>query len=309
MKNPLAHPTDPTPRSSGARDTDAPGKAILFALAGGAVLTLNDGFIKVVTADFPPGQALALRGFFIYIPIVIFALRAGGLHTMWQIKSWRGQALRGFCVIGSSFCFVTGLFYLPLADAIAISFAGPLFVTALAPVTLGEHVGWRRWIAVLVGFAGVLLIVRPGTTAFEWYAIFPLTASFLGGVRDIVTRKMAPTESTVSVLFVTTTCVVGAGWVSYFFSDWAPLEWHHVKYLVASGLLVGIAHYLVIESFRHGEAALVSPFKYGNVVWAALFGFLLFGDLPGVNTLAGAAVLALSGVYILHRERLRSRGG
>ena len=107
-----------------------PGLSTL-ALAGGAVLTLNDGLVKALTADFPPGQVLALRGVFIYLVVALFAFRAGGLHTAWQIKSWKGQGLRGFCVVGSSFCFVTGLVYLPLADAISIAFAGPLFVTML----------------------------------------------------------------------------------------------------------------------------------------------------------------------------------
>lgn len=307
MKNPLAHPADPTPNLGGARDTDAPGKAIICALAGGAVLTLNDGLVKTLAADFPVGQVLALRGVFIYIMIFAFAMRMGGVHTAWQIKSWKGQGLRGFCVVGSSFTFVTGLSYLPLADAIAIAFAGPLFVTMMAPVMLGEHVGWRRWAAVLVGFIGVLVIVRPGTTAFQWFAIFPIMASFLGGMRDLITRKMAASETTVAVLFVTTTAVVSAGFVSYFFTDWMPVEARHLKYFIGSGLLIGIAHYLLIEAFRLGEAALVSPFKYGNVLWAVLFGYLLFGDLPDGATLAGALIVSMSGLYILHRERIRSR--
>jgi len=307
MKNPLGHPVDPTPNLHGARSSDSPGKAILCALAGGALLTLNDGFVKALTVDFPTGQVLAMRGMFIYIMIAIFAIRAGGLHTMWQIKSWRGQGLRGFCVVGSSFTFVTGLSYMPLADAIAISFAGPLFVTAMAPVMLGERVGWRRWMAVLVGFAGVVFIVQPGTTAFQWFAVFPLVASFLGGMRDIITRKMAATETTVAVLFVTTTAVVLAGWSTIFYTEWMPVEWHHVKYIVGSGLLIGVAHYLLIEAFRLGEAALVAPFKYGNVLWAAIFGYILFGDIPQAGTVIGALVVAFSGVYILHREGVRSK--
>jgi len=311
MKNPLAHPANPTPilppSSPGARDTDSPGKAILCALAGGAVLTLNDGLVKTLAVEFPVGQVLALRGVFIYIMIVVFALRMGGLHTAWQIKSWKGQGLRGFCVVGSSFTFVTGLYYMPLADAIAISFAGPLFVTLLAPLMLGEHVGWRRWVAVLVGFAGVLVIVRPGTAAFQWFAVFPLLASFLGGMRDLITRKMAASETTVAVLFVTTTAVVAAGFISFFFTDWQPVETRHLKYFIGSGLLIGIAHYLIIESFRLGEAALVSPFKYGNVLWAVLFGYLLFGDLPDGATLLGALIVSMSGLYILQRERIRAR--
>lgn len=306
-KNPLAHPADPTPNVGGARDTDAPGKAILCALAGGAVLTLNDGLVKTLAAEFPTGQILAIRGMFIYFMIILFAIRMGGIHTAWQIRSWKGQTLRGFCVVGSSFCFVTGLSYLPLADAIAIAFAGPLFVTMLAPMMLGETVGWRRWAAVLVGFVGVLVIVRPGTTAFQWFAVFPLMASFLGGMRDLITRKVAAHETTVAVLFVTTTAVMAAGFSTWFFTDWVAVEWHHLKYFVGSGLLVGTAHYLLIEAFRLGEAALVSPFKYGNVLWAVLFGYLLFGDLPDAATLLGAAVVSLSGLYILHRERIRAR--
>lgn len=306
-KNPLAHPADPTPNVGGARDTDAPGKAILCALAGGAVLTLNDGLVKTLAAEFPTGQVLAIRGMFIYFMIILFAIRMGGIHTAWQIRSWKGQTLRGFCVVGSSFCFVTGLSYLPLADAIAIAFAGPLFVTMLAPMMLGETVGWRRWAAVLVGFVGVLVIVRPGTTAFQWFAVFPLMASFLGGMRDLITRKVAAHETTVAVLFVTTTAVMTAGFSTWFFTDWVAVEWRHLKYFVGSGLLVGTAHYLLIEAFRLGEAALVSPFKYGNVLWAVLFGYLLFGDLPDAATLLGAAVVSLSGLYILHRERIRAR--
>ncbi len=306
-KNPLAHPADPTPNVGGARDTDAPGKAILCALAGGAVLTLNDGLVKTLAAEFPTGQVLAIRGMFIYFMIILFAIRMGGIHTAWQIRSWKGQTLRGFCVVGSSFCFVTGLSYLPLADAIAIAFAGPLFVTMLAPMMLGETVGWRRWAAVLVGFVGVLVIVRPGTTAFQWFAVFPLMASFLGGMRDLITRKVAAHETTVAVLFVTTTAVMAAGFSTWFFTDWVAVEWHHLKYFVGSGLLVGTAHYLLIEAFRLGEAALVSPFKYGNELWAVLFGYLLFGDLPDAATLLGAAVVSLSGLYILHRERIRAR--
>lgn len=310
LKNPLGHPTDPVPPkplAPGGRETDAPGKAILCALAGGAVLTLNDALVKTLAADFPTGQVLALRGLFIYIPILIFAFRAGGVHLLWQIRSPKGQAFRGLCVIGSSFMFVTGLSYLPLADAIAIAFAGPLFVTALAPLILGEVVGWRRWTAVAVGFAGVVVIVQPGSAAFQWFAVFPLTAALMGGMRDILTRKMAPGEHTVTVLFVTTTCVMGFGFLSAFFVDWRPVAVDHLKYFAASGLLVGTAHYLLIEAFRWGEAALVSPFKYANVLWAALFGFLLFGDLPGPNTWAGAAIVAACGLYILHRERIRAR--
>lgn len=307
MKNPPVHPTDPRSESRGKRDSDSPGKAILCALAGGAVLTLNDGLAKALAAEFPVGQVLALRGLFIYVIIFLLAMRMGGIYTAWQIKNWKGQGLRGVCAIGGSFTLVAGLSYLPLADAIAISFAGPLFVTILAPLMLGETVGWRRWAAVLAGFSGVLVIVQSGATAFQWFAIFPLMAAFLNAMRDLITRKMAAHETSVAVLFVTTTAVMTAGFMSYSFSDWKPVEAHHLKYIIGSGLFIGIAHYLIIESFRLGEAALVSPFKYGNVLWAVLFGYLLFGDLPSSMTVLGALIVSASGLYILRREQISAR--
>lgn len=297
----------PVTPPGGARDTDAPSKAILCALAGGALLTLQDGFMKTLTADYPIGQLLSVRGAFIYIPIFIIAMRMGGVHMAWQINSWKGQGLRGLCVVCSSFAFITGLYYLPLADAVAIAFAGPLFVTAMAPIFLKEIVGWRRWTAVLVGFFGVLIIVQPGSTAFQWFAIFPLIASMLAGVRDMITRKMAPNETSIAVLFVTTTFVFVAGSLSYFVVDWQPINLDHLPYFAASGLFIGCAHYLLIEAFRWGEAALVSPFKYANVLWATMFGFLLFGDIPGTATIIGAVIVSASGIYILHRERVRVR--
>lgn len=263
--------------------------------------------MKSLTGDYPIGQLLAVRGIFIYIPIMIFAMRAGGIHTAWQINSWKGQAIRGLCVICSSFAFITGLYYMPLADAVSIAFAGPLFVTAMAPIFLKEVVGWRRWTAVLVGFSGVLIIVQPGSAAFQWFAIFPLMASMLAGVRDMITRKMAPNETSVAVLFVTTSFVFVTGSLSYFVVDWQPINIAHLPYFVASGLFIGLAHYLLIEAFRWGEAALVSPFKYANVLWASIFGFLMFGDIPGTMTILGAVIVASSGVYILHRERVRMR--
>lgn len=297
----------PVPPPGGSRVTDAPGKAILFALAGGAILTLQDGFLKTLTADYPTGQLLSIRSLFVYIPILIIAMRTGGVQMAWQINGWKGQGIRGLCVVGGSFAFITGLSYLPLADAVAIAFAGPLFVTAMAPIFLKEVIGWRRWTAVLVGFGGVLIIVQPGSTAFQWFAIFPLIASMLAGVRDMITRKMAPNETSIAVLFVTTTFVFVAGSLSYFVVDWQPINWVHLPYFVASGLFVGVAHYLLIEAFRWGEAALVSPFKYANLIWAAMFGFLLFGDIPGTATIIGAVIVSMSGIYILHRERIRVR--
>lgn len=281
-----------------------PVHAVICMLAGIALLSLNDGLVKSLATTYPVGELLFIRGAFVCPWILLLAFRNGGLHTL-RARNIKGQILRSCCVIASAFLFVNALIYLPLADAIAVTFAGPLFITALAPFALGEHVGWRRWMAVLTGFAGVLFMVRPGGGALQWAVFLPLGAALCGSIRDIITRRIAPTETSVSVMFVTTTIVMLAGLTT------APFGWSAVKIgdlwtFAACGLLLAIAHYLMIEAFRHGEAALVAPFKYTSMVWAVLFGFILFGDLPDGWTLFGAAVVILAGLYILRRETMLS---
>lgn len=287
---------------------DAPAqtiRAVFCMLVGVALLSLNDALIKSLTSNYPVGQLLFTRGFFVFPWIFLFALRQGGLHRL-RVKSIRGQALRGICVIASAFLFVNGLIYLPLADAIAVTFAGPLFITAMAPLVLGEHVGWRRWLAVLAGFAGILLMVRPGGDVMQWAVLLPLGATLCGGMRDLITRRISQTENTVAVLFVTTSFVMLAGLTTAPFG-WVALRAEDLWTFAASGLLIAGAHYLMIEAFRQGEAALVAPFKYTSMIWATLFGFLIFGDLPDGWTLSGAGLVILAGLYILRRETQLSR--
>src|SRR6056297_416118 len=157
--------------------------AIACMLIGTAVLTLNDGLIKRLAETYPTGQLLFVRGIFVWPWILVFAMRTGGLARL-RIRNVKGQALRGVCVIASAFLFITGLRHLTLADAVAVSFTGPLFITAMAPLILGEKVGWRRWVAVSIGFAGVLFMLRPGSAALQWAIIFPLGAAVSGGLRD-----------------------------------------------------------------------------------------------------------------------------
>jgi drug/metabolite transporter (DMT)-like permease len=214
--------------------------------------------------------------------------------------------VRALCVVASSFLFVNGLIYLPLADAIAIAFTGPLFITALAPLMLGEQVGWRRWSAVLAGFAGVLFMVRPGSGAMQLAVLFPLAAACAGGLRDLISRRISQTETSSGVLLFTTLTVIAAGLVTLPFG-WAGVRWNDLGVFAASGALVAGGQYLMIEAFRHGEAAMVAPFKYTTMVWAVLFGFILFGELPDGWTLFGTAFVVCAGLYIMHREARLAR--
>ena len=288
-----------------ASTSAAPGRGIAYTILGGALLTTNDAVLKWLTGDYPVGQIMFVRGMFVFLPIALLVWRAGGIDAL-RINSIRGQSLRAVFAFTSGFLFITGLAFLPLADAIAITFAGPLFITALAPTLLGEHVGWRRWSAVLIGFAGVMVMIRPGAGAVQWAALLPLAASLSGAFRDLTTRRMAATETSISIMGFTNAAVVLAGLSTWPFG-WVPLVPGDVGLMALSGMLVGGAHFLLIERYRWAEAALVAPFKYTNMIWAVTFGFAVWGDLPDTWTVIGVAVVIGSGLFIVRREATRKK--
>jgi drug/metabolite transporter (DMT)-like permease len=286
----------------------APAKGIGLMLIGGLVLTMSDTATKWLTGGYPVGQIMAIRALFTLIPIAFFAWQNGGITAL-RIGNVRMQSLRAACAVASSFLFVWGLVHLPLADAIALAFSGPLFVTAMAAPLLGEHVGWRRWSAVGVGFIGVLVMVRPTGEAIRWVALLPLCAAGMGAVRDIVTRRIRMSDSPVAILAFTMAAVALAGFATLPFG-WKPVAWVDLLIMAAAGVLVGSAQYLVIHAFHVAEASLIIPFKYLTLIWGALFGFAIWGHLPDRWIVAGAVLVVGSGLYIMHREtRVHRRGG
>ncbi len=281
------------------------GPAILCMLGSVLLLTCNDTIVKSLSSHYPTGQLLFLRGLCVWPWIIGLALWYGGLHTI-KVKSFDGQILRSCCVIASAFLFVAGLRVLPLAETVAAAFTGPLFITALAPLMLGERVGWRRWLAVCVGFGGALFMIRPGTDALQLAVLFPLASAFCAGLRDVITRRIAQTESPVAVLAVATAAVMLAGCVTLPFA-WVDVQIDHIWRFALSGAVIAPAQLLMIEAFRRGEAAVVAPFKYTSLIWALIMGFLVFGDFPDTWTLIGAAIIMSAGLYVLHRETLLRR--
>jgi len=240
----------------------APILGIGLMLLATLFMSINNAILKWMTAGYPAGEILFIRGAFIFIPIAFFVWRAGGVQSL-RMQSLSGHALRAILVVGSAFCYVNGLRYIPLADATAISFTGPLFAAMLAIPILGEVVGWRRWSAILVGFVGVVIITRPTGDVMRYAVILPLAAAFLAAVRDVLTRRMTVRESSNSILMSTSVVVVLAGLATL------PLGWKmpvasDVAIMAAAGILNGCGHFCMIESFRAAEAGLVSPFKYSG---------------------------------------------
>lgn len=281
-------------------------KAILMMVAAAGILTVNDAIAKWLTERYPVGQVLAMRGILVVAMVYAWAVLSGRGSAL-RVKSWSLHLTRGGLMAVSTFLFVTSLWLLPIADAIAISFAGPIFATALAALILGEPVGWRRWSAVAIGFVGVVVMVRPTPEMFRIVALIPIVAAFVGALRDIVTRKLGTGgESTLMVLIVSTSIVAFAGLLTLPFGWVMPTAAELGLFLVTS-ILVAVAQGLMIESLRLGEVGLVGPFKYTSLLWALVLGLLVWGDVPGVWTLAGAALVVASGLYIWHRETVARR--
>ena len=266
-------------------------------LIGLVALVLSDACAKMLSAQYPVSQVVALRALVVMLILVLVARHQRSL----RIVNARGHALRALFAASSSYLFIFGLTALPLADASAAAFAGPLFLTALAGPLLGESVGWRRWSAVLMGFVGVLIMLRPSPSHGNWFILIPVAAAAMGALRDVVTRRISITDNATSILFTTNTLVMAVGLP--FITDWQALSLTHFGFVLASGVLIGVGHYLHIEAFRLTEASLLAPFRYSSIVWSVLFGFLLFGDLPDRAIIAGGALVITSGLYIMHRER------
>lgn len=273
---------------------------IAYMIFGGMLLTMHNAGLKWLTSDLPIGQIMTLRAVFAFIPILLIAWRSGGRSSL-HIWNFHAQAARALCFAGAAFLWLLGLRYLPLADAMSISFTAPIVVTALAPFVLGETVGWRRWLAVAAGFCGVLLMITPTGEGMRLAIFLPLAA--VAGVvgRDLITRRIASTESSVATLAFTTG-VIGAsglvtvpfGWVIPSTTDWLIIA--------GAGMLYGAAHFFYIDALRLAEAALVIPFKYTTILWAAFLGFVIWGNIPGPSVIAGTALVIASGLYIAHRE-------
>ena len=277
-------------------------------LAAMALFVSNDALLKLASATYPTGQVMAYRGIFatLFALALVFGMREN-MHLRRLLSPL--VALRAALEAATAFLFITALAFLPLANITAILQTTPIIMTVLA-VALGiERVGWRRWAAIVVGFAGVLLIVRPGAQGFDVYALVALASALLVALRDLVTRRIRA-EIPSSVVTLSTVIGVALAGVVVNLASGEPLRpflTPQVLPLLGAALLVTLGNLTVIMAFRLAEVSVVSPFRYSNVVLSILLGFLIFGELPDLFACAGIALIAGSGIYAIHREQVRQR--
>lgn len=275
-------------------------RGILFMLLGTALFTFNDALGKWMVASVAVGQLLFIRSAAALVVLLPMVHKAGWRKTFVLAQPGRHALRLGFIVIEVA-CFYLSVRYLPLADVMSVYQATPLIVTILAIPLLGETVGWRRGLAVGIGFIGVLLVLQPEGGVFTAPALIALGGSVAYGLMMIVTRQLR--ETSALSLIVYHTLAVGLAGLLTLPWGWAEVDPMGVVYLVLIGVVATAAHACVNQGLRLAPAAVVVPYTYTSLLWAILLGWLFFADLPTPLMLIGAGIIVASGLFVLHRER------
>jgi drug/metabolite transporter (DMT)-like permease len=279
------------------------GAAIATMCVGALCLVCNDAAAKWLIADYAPLQIVFLRNLFAAPIIAAIVLSVGGWPAL-RTRHLRVHALRGLLFVGGASAFFLSLRTLPLAEATALFFAAPIFITALSVPLLREHVGWRRWTAVIAGFVGVLIIVRPGGAAFQPASLLVLATASLYALAMISTRWIDRSEGIWTMMFyvVLFPALFSGAVVSV---QWQTPALSHFPIFAAQAVFGTLGMTLISQSFRLAPAAVVAPFDYTALIWASLLGWLLWNEIPGIWTYVGAVVIVASGIYIVIRETRR----
>jgi drug/metabolite transporter (DMT)-like permease len=281
--------------------------AALFMLAAVGLFAFMDAGLKLLAAHYPPLQVSALRGLASLPFVLAWVLLSVGprcaLPTLFRVR-WPLHALRGVLGVTMMAAFVYALRTLPLSTAYTIFFVAPLLITALSVPILGERVGPRRWAAILVGFVGVLVVLRPtadGLASLAGLAV--LVAAFGYAVSAITVRVLARTDSSQSiVVWLLVSMAFGAGLLAL--PQWVAVRSEDAWLILGIGIAGALGQYTITEAFRRGEASLIAPLEYTALLWGVLLDFTLWQVLPDAMTWAGAAIIVASGLYMLHRERI-----
>lgn len=278
--------------------------ALLMA-ASMAGFSCSDALSKTIVASMNAGQIIFIRGIFTAFIVYLLARRMGALRS-WKVILQPMIALRIACEAVAAATYITALGMMPIANASAIQQAVPLAVTLGAMVFLKEPVGWRRWAAILVGFIGVLIIIRPGPDGFTLAALLVTACMFATAARDLATRcidknvpsLMVTVCTAISISIFGALCIVPLG-------GWQPVSMTSLLQILLASVLVLIGYQAVILAMRMGEISFVAPFRYLSLIWSALLGLIVFGEIPDSWAIIGAAIVIASGIYTFYRENKR----
>jgi len=291
-----------TPKSENSRGA-------MLMMASMAAFTLNDACMKTLSGTLPLMQALLIRGILTVGLMLMLARILGQLQFRLPRRDWGMILIRTGAEIGAAYYFLTALFNMPIANVTAVLQALPLTVTLAGALFLGEAVGWRRMSAILVGFCGVLLIVRPGPEGFNTYSIYVLIAVAFVTLRDLSVRRLSRETPSLMAALLAAIGVTGFAGVMVLFDNepWAVMTPATLVTLGAAGVFVIAGYTFSVMVMRIGEISFVTPFRYSSLIWALLLGFFVFGDWPDNLTLLGSAIVVATGIFTFYRERITQR--
>lgn len=283
---------------------DNPMRGIFLMVMGLMLVDFHDALLKLLTHQFPETQLIFLRSIvstFVMLPLALHRVPRGG----WRLHRPGAWVVRIVAGTMASVGFVVAVKYMPLAEVVAIAFISPFLITLAGKLFLNEQVGWRRMVATVVGFSGVLLIVRPGSEVFNIGSLWALMAA-VGWVMTSLTTRVLTASHHVLVTTVVPLVIITSlmGLVAVF--DWHPIaRWDQIGVILAMGVTGAIGFWMVAEAHAIAPASTLAPFQYTEIPFVTFLGFMIFGDIPGLWTWAGIAVVVSSGLYIWWRERQR----
>jgi S-adenosylmethionine uptake transporter len=274
---------------------------VVLFLAGTLCYAVNDAIGKWLVTSYPVAQVMMLRSVGALIVLAPMILSQGGAG-LFRVERPGLQVLRVVLATAETFLFFVAVAYLPLADVMTFYMAGPIYVAALSHVMLGERVGWRRWIAILVGFCGVVIALRPSTAAFSMPSFYALAGSLAFALLLMLSRVLRGTGDAILVTWQTVGMLVVAGVLTL--SNWQTPSGVETSAMLLLGIIACFAQLLITRSLKLAPASILAPLQYSLLLWGALFGYLFFGDVPDAAILAGSAIIVVSGLFIFHRQKV-----
>ncbi|HZP64703.1 MAG TPA: DMT family transporter [Rudaea sp.] len=280
-------------------------RGMLVMLLAVSAFSIMDACLKALTPAYAPMQVAALRGLASLPLIALWVLWDGGLRQLVAVR-WSLHLVRGVLSAFTLAAFAYGLRGLPLAETYALFFVAPLLMTGLAALVLGEPVDWRGWCAILVGFAGTLIVLRPTGAGMLTLAGLAVLASAVGyAVSSVMVRVLGRSDSTQSMVFwmlaMTSAFALALAW-----NEWAPIRPEHWRVLAVLAVAGALGQYAITEAFKLAAASRIAPLEYTALVWGIGFDWIFWRTLPDAATLAGAGVIIASGVYLIRRERVHT---
>ncbi len=268
--------------------------------------TINDAMVKSIAHKYPVGEVIFVRGLMtaILIGAAVLALDHG--RELRHATDKRILARSVFDGLSTA-CFIAALVHMKLADLAAMLQVSPLILTAFSVLFYRELVGWRRWTAILVGFAGAMFVVKPTPSAFDIWAVVAIAAATSSALREMLTRRIDRSVPTVVIAFMGSIGILVAGALFAATGEWRSIPAHDLAMLAGAAVFVGIATYSIALAFRGVDLSVVAPFRYSYLITSAIAGYLVFNELPDGWSAFGAVLIVGSGLYALHREAVRRR--